>query len=68
MTLDQANQLRVGDRVKIQRKPLPTIHYGTVCEIGYEVLIDWAPYQHNGNEYGGQEYKHPGFMNRVERA
>lgn len=68
MTQDQANQLKVGDRVQIQRKPLPTLHYGTVYEIASEVRIDWEPYQHNGNEYGGKESHEPQFMSRIERA
>ncbi len=69
MTIDQANALKVGDRVKIQRKPLPTLHYGTVFKAaGRTVGIDWEPYPHNEQEYGGREYHEPEFMVRIELA
>jgi hypothetical protein len=67
MTEEQANNLKVGDRVSIQRRKFPVLHYGTVVQAaGHSVGIQWESFIQNGEEYGdGLEYKQPEFMARV---
>ena len=70
MTEQEANNLKVGDRVCIQRRKFPELHYGTVTQVaGRSVGIQWDSFIRNGQEYGdGLEFEQPEFMAKIQRA
>ena len=70
MTREQALELKVGDRVAIQRKGRPTPNLGTVAQVGgFELRIQWDSYLWNGQEDGNERASYqPAMMDRVERA
>lgn len=66
MTREQALQLKVGDRVCIQRKGRPSQNLGTVVEIASGVSIQWDSYIWNGEEDGDERRSYdPGLMDRI---
>ncbi len=69
MTREQAIELKVGDRVAIQRKGRPSPNLGTVCQIASEVRIKWDSYIWNGARYRPPRSSYdPGLMDRISRA
>jgi hypothetical protein len=68
MTREQALQLKVGDRVSIQRKGRPSPNLGTVYQIASEIRIQWDSYMWNGQEDGNERVSYnAGLMDRIER-
>ena len=69
MTQDQANTLKISDRVQIHRKGRPSPNLGTVVQIASEIRIQWDSYIWNGEQDGDERTSYaPGQMSRIDRA